>query len=70
MRQRIENSVSRIWTRAELNVTVRQARENGFRVTRDEDMTEIRDILNNRIVLRALYNGQVEIVRFDETYFE
>lgn len=63
---KIKNPIARIWTRSELKQTVKQAKEQGYRVQKGE-MTEI--FHNDKCVLRSLTSGTKEIVRMDKTFF-
>jgi hypothetical protein len=68
--KKIKNPVARMWTKTELNQTVKQSRAAGLEVERDGDTTKITDPNNGNIVLMSLYTGRLEMVRIDKSYFE
>lgn len=70
MAVRINNPTARIWSKAELILTKQEATENGYTARTHEDMTEIIDPTNGECILRAINNGQHELVRFNTEYFE
>ena len=67
MTNKINNSVARFWTTAELKETIKQAKQNGFRVEKDKDFTKVFDSL--QLILMSLKNGATQMVRLDKTYF-
>ena len=71
-RNDIKNSTSRFWTKAELKETKKQAKANGFEVSKIGfgGTVTIVNPENNDLVLKALEgpNGMM-IVRIDQSYF-
>ena len=70
---KINNSVSRIWTKAQLKVTLTQAKANGFIISKHflfPNNTVVTNPANNEHVLSAApgFNGMM-IVRIDQSYF-
>lgn len=68
--KKIKNPMARFWKRSELNQTIKQCKEAGYLVEKDEDTTTVTNPENNDVVLMSLYNGSVELVRIDRAYFE
>ena len=70
-RNDINNSTSRIWTKAELKITTDQATKAGLEVYINPDTTGIVNPENNDLVLKALAGpNDTMLVRFDQSYFE
>jgi len=72
-RNDIKNSTSRFWTKAELNMTKKQAKEAGLEVSKIgfNGTVTIINPANNDLVLKAMEGpGGMMIVRFDQSYFE
>jgi hypothetical protein len=70
MLKEIKNSTSKVWTKAELKETCKQAKEAKLSIKKDGDMTEITDPATGLVVLRALNYGAAQIVRYDQSYFD
>lgn len=68
--RKIKNPLARFWKRSELNQTIKQCKEAGFEVERDEEVTTVTNPENGDVVLMSLFNGSVELVRIDRSYFE
>ena len=66
----IKNSAARIWTPMQLRETVKQAKANGYTVTKDKGngMTVITHP-DGDVVLRSARMGNTELVRIDQAYF-
>lgn len=67
----VENRLARFWTKAELNQTIKQCKDNGFTIeTSPMGMTKIHDFKNEKLVLQAIPMGRMQSVILDKTYFE
>jgi hypothetical protein len=65
----IENSTARIWTKAEMKVTVKQAKANGFSVTKGDSTLTIIDTYKGKKLLSAILMRNTWLVRIDRSYF-
>ena len=65
----VHNTQSRMWTVAQLNITIGQADVLRYTVIQENGMTEIINPDNGEIILRSLNNGKDEMVKYDSTYF-
>jgi hypothetical protein len=68
----VKNSTARIWTNAELNVTKKQAKANGFIVSKQGfgGTITITDPSNDEVILRSMKGpGAMNLVRINQGYF-
>ena len=68
-RQDVKNSTSRIWTKAEMKVTLTQAKANGFTVTKEDLTVEVVNPANNDLILKSVIMNDRHLVRIDRSYF-
>lgn len=68
MKNNIENSSARIWTKSQLKETLRQARVAGLEITEGPLLVEI--FHDQKCILRAANVGDNQLVRIDKSYFK
>ena len=72
---KVNNSTVRIWTKAELKQTIKEAKEGGFKVIRNRDyagqiLIQDPSVTDNSFVIQAMDgpSGRM-LIRVDLTYF-
>jgi len=67
----INNSAARIWTKTQMNKTVKQCKANNFFVEKDSyGMITVTDTINCKTVLCSIPMNNKNLVRIDISYFK